>query len=119
MSKNDGVYTPHVHYRTRRNEKQVIDRKTIDWFVDKLLEFQQLSVPNRQMYFEINKHGFVVMVWQRDYNEDGLRMWYYETAPETETHRDNGIMTVRDPYLAQAKLHVEQVLKEAQDEADI
>lgn len=95
----------------------MIDRKTIDWFVDRLLEFQQLGTLNIQMHFEINKNGFVVMVWQRDYNEDGVRMWYYETAPETETSRDNGIMTIRDPYLTQAKLHVEQVLKEARDEA--
>ena len=94
----------------------MIDRKTIDWFVDRLLEFQQLAVPNRQMHFEINKYGFVVMVWQRDYNEDGLHMWYYETNPKTETFRNGGIMTIRDPYLTQAKAHVERILKEVRDE---
>lgn len=95
----------------------MIDRKTIDWFVDKLLEFQQSSILHKQMHFEINGTGFVVMIWQRDDEEDGLHMWYYETNPETETFRHGGIMTIRDPYLTQAKAHVEQVLKEARDEA--
>lgn len=112
MSKNDGVYTPHVHYRTERNGKQVISRETIEWFLNRALEYQQVGSrrPTDNFHFEISGRGFEVMIWYLDCDEDGIDMWYYRSAPEAETYTHGTIQTIRDPYLLQAKEHVEKLM---------
>ena len=114
MSKNDGVYTPHVHYRTERNGKQVISRETIEMFLNWVLEYQEIGGERLtdNLHFEINGQGFVVTIWTRDFNEHGVNMWYYYTNPEHETHRHGSIMSMRDPYLVEARKRVEKLMEQ-------
>lgn len=114
MSKNDGVYTPHVHYRTERIGKQVIDRETIEWFLNRALEYQDIRDPrhHNNLHFEIDGCGFIVTIWQRDFDEDGINAWVYKTDPTTKNYSLGGSTIVRDPYLVEARKHVEKFMEQ-------
>ena len=78
---------------------------------------QTLANGVHDIRFEIIKRGFIVTIWSKEADEDGICMYCYDSRPETGNWTCGWNRNIRDPYLSRAKAHVEKLIKEARDEA--
>lgn len=97
----------------------MISRDLVEWFVERALEYQTLLPEDykHDIRFEIIKRGFIVTIWSKEEDEDGICMYCYDSRPETGNWTGGWNRNIRDPYLSRAKKHVEKLIKEARDEA--
>ena len=93
----------------------MIDRKTVEWFVNRALEYQEIGAEDytHDYRFEIGTRGSTAIIWQRDTDENGVCMWYYESRDNSSTYLLGDILTVHDPLLVEARKHVEKLMKQA------
>lgn len=99
----------------------MITRETIDWFVDRALEYQDLKQDDyrHDFRFEIGTRGITVTIWSRDEDENGMCAYFYESKPTATSYTIGWNQNIRDPHLRQAREHVEKIIREARDEANI
>jgi hypothetical protein len=58
------------------DESRMIDRKTVEWFVNRALEYQEIGAEDytHDYRFEIGTRGSTAIIWQRDADENGVCM---------------------------------------------
>ena len=75
----------------------MISRDLVEWFVERALEYQTLLPEDykHDIRFEIIKRGFIVTIWSKEEDEDGICMYCYDSRPETGNWTGGWICTWR------------------------